>query len=535
MTNGRGGGKSVGSLRWVLPFLLVLGAALRLGLFLAHRCLWTDEAWLALNILHRGPSELLRPLEFDQVAPPGFLLLVKGAQEVFGSSELALRLVPLLLGLASLPLFFSLARRSLRPGAVPVACLLFAIAEPLVLYATEVKPYSGDVAVALMLWWFASRVERFAPGPGFFLIFGLAGAAAILFSYPAVFVLGGIGLGILLGAEAGKRSRVLAGLALSACFWGAGAVAVHSMLLHDALQKARLTQYFTESVQGFPPGGLLAGARWVLGRAFRLVEFPGGLDHGGLPILCVLVGAVTLARRDRRAVAAWMGAFALALLAASAGVYPFEGRLVLFLVPAVYLLAAEGVQQIRSLLRCAPAGGSLVSGALVVLLLWHPVAGSFDGIKRPRHYEQLAPVLHHVSASRRPGDAVYMYYGAQYAARYYLETRRFTLVDLPVSDLLASSTEAVGSGWYAPALVSRPPTFFVGSPSRGDWLGYGRQLDALAGLPRIWVIFSHVNPVFLGVDERRLFLEHLDAAGTRLEAFEQPGASAFLYDLRPRR
>jgi hypothetical protein len=175
----------------------------------------------------------------------------------------------------------------------------------------------------------------------------------------------------------------------------------------------------------------------------------------------------------------------------------------------------------------------LVAAALVMLLLYHPIGASFDGLVHPRYFEQLEPVLEHVSASRRPGDAVYLYYSAQYAARYYLETRRISLADVPTSDLLAPAAEAT-QGWYAAALVSRPPSFFVGSGSRQDWLDYGRQLDVLAGRPRVWIIFSHVN-IRLGVDERRLFLEHLDAAGTRLAAFEQPGASAFLYDLRARR
>jgi hypothetical protein len=99
-----------------------------------------------------------------------------------------------------------------------------------------------------------------------------------------------------------------------------------------------------------------------------------------------------------------------------------------------------------------------------------------------------------------------------------------------MAGLLASVTYSGDSNWYSPALVSRPPGFLVGTSSRDDWLGYGRQVDTLSGSSRVWVIFSHVN-IFLRVDEKRLFLELLDAAGTRLAAFEQPGASAFLYDL----
>lgn len=513
------------------PVLFVLGAGLRIGLYLANRGLWADESRLALSILHRTPRDLLKPLEFGQVAPPGFLLLVKGAQQIFGGSELALRLVPLLAGLASLALFFALARRCLKPAAALLACFLFAIAEPLVLYATEVKPYAGDVATTLALCWLTVAIGRAPLRPVHWAILSLAGAVAILFSFPAVFVLGGIGLALLLGGEPPNRTRTLFGLAVAAGLWAVGLLATLRLSSLPAGENARLLQYFTESLPGFPPGGILAGARWLAGRIPRLFEFPGGLDHG-LSVLCAVAGTVALARRAPRLLAVWAGAAALALAAACLHLYPFEGRLVLFLVPAVYLLVGEGVEQIRSLLRFAPAGGALVSGALVILVLMHPVAGSFDGMKQPRHFEQLVPVLRHVSAARRPGDAVFVYYAAQYGIRYYLETRRLTLVDLPLSELLAPTAQTVGSGWYPPALVSRPPSFFVGTESRENWLDYGRQLEALSGLPRVWIIFSHVN-VFLGIDERRFCLEHLDAAGTRLDAFEQPGASAYLYDLSP--
>jgi hypothetical protein len=440
-----------------------------------------------------------------------------------------LRLVPLLTGLGSLALFFALARRCLKPAAALIACVLFAVAEPLILYATEVKPYSGDVTAALALCWLAVGIGKEPPRPVHWVILGLAGAVAILFSFPAVFVLGGIGLAFVTGAGPPGRTRTLVGLAIASALWVVGLLATLSLSSLPAGESARLLQYFTESLPGFPPGGILAGARWLAGRIPRLFEFPGGLDRG-LSVFCAVAGAAGLARREPRLLTMWAGTMALALAAACLHLYPFEGRLVLFLVPAVYLLVGEGIEQIRALLRFAPEGGSLVAAALVLLVLMHPVAGSYDGMKRPRHFEQLVPVLRHVTAERRPGDAVFVYYAAQYGVRYYLETRRFSLVDLPLSELLAPTAQAVGAGWYPPALVSRPPSFFVGTESRENWLDYLRQLRALGGLPRVWIIFSHVN-VFLGVDEQRLSLEQLDAAGTRLDAFEQPGASAYLYDL----
>ena len=53
------------------------------------------------------------------MAPPGWLLLQKGAVLLLGEGEHALRLVPLLGSLVTLPLCWHVARRILRPGVGP--------------------------------------------------------------------------------------------------------------------------------------------------------------------------------------------------------------------------------------------------------------------------------------------------------------------------------------------------------------------------------------------------------------------------------
>ena len=61
-----------------------------------------DEAMIALNIERRSYAELFGTLDFNQAAPLGFLWLEKAAVQLLGPSELALRLWPLLAGIAAL-------------------------------------------------------------------------------------------------------------------------------------------------------------------------------------------------------------------------------------------------------------------------------------------------------------------------------------------------------------------------------------------------------------------------------------------------
>ena len=81
---------------WIL---VVLGIVLRMQQYIANRSLWHDEANLALNLVNRSFGGLTQPLDFDQGAPIGFLLLEKLFIVLIGSQDYVLRLIPLLSGL----------------------------------------------------------------------------------------------------------------------------------------------------------------------------------------------------------------------------------------------------------------------------------------------------------------------------------------------------------------------------------------------------------------------------------------------------
>ena len=152
----------------------------------------------ALNIVDRSFVQLLKPLDYGQGAPVGFLMLERTAFHLFGPGEYALRLFPFLSGMISLLLFYRLAKQSLPSRAVPIALGLFATAAPLIYYSSEVKQYSGDVAIALLLWSAAIYYASCKLTLGRVAVFGVLGAVSIWFSHPATFVLAGIGVSLIL-------------------------------------------------------------------------------------------------------------------------------------------------------------------------------------------------------------------------------------------------------------------------------------------------------------------------------------------------
>ena len=171
---------------------LLLGIAVRAVRFLLCFPLWPDEAYLAHNYLDRGYFDLLKPLDFIQIAPILYLWVQKTFVNLFGFSEYSLRLYSLLCGVASLFVFRYLAGRLLRGTALVLAVAVFAVAYPLVRYSGEAKPYGGDMLVAMILATLAVLWQEQPDKSRWWWALTLAMPLAMLLSYPAAFMGGGI-------------------------------------------------------------------------------------------------------------------------------------------------------------------------------------------------------------------------------------------------------------------------------------------------------------------------------------------------------
>ncbi len=129
----------------VLRVLLVIGAVVAVGgglvlRFWTRSDLWLDEA-LTVNIagvpLHEIPSYLKR-----DGAPPLFYVLLHYWMEVFGTSDVAVRALPGLFGVVTLPLAWLAGRRLAGRTGAWAALLLVATSPFAVRYDTETRMYS---------------------------------------------------------------------------------------------------------------------------------------------------------------------------------------------------------------------------------------------------------------------------------------------------------------------------------------------------------------------------------------------------------
>jgi len=484
---------------------ILVGVALRLWQYLANPSLWVDEAAVARNVLDRDVAHLFGGLDYGQVAPPGFLLGVKVSAALFGGSEYALRIVPLIAGLAGPLLFYLAARAILRPLGAIVATSLFSLAVPLIFFAADLKQYSTDVAMTLLVLVIALRIGRSALTARGVVKYSLGVALILFFSQAAVFAATSAGAVIVVDALV----RRLPDRPLRAALVALWAIAVLATVLHgrstlSPVAAAYLHRFWAPGFMPIPAAfaWFWATARSVFAGGPNPAAFDGSL-HYPLPFLFVLlvaIGGVGLCVRKPVAGALLIGPIGLALLASAARLYPFNARLCLFLLPSFLLALVVGVENLGDLLRWQPA--RYAPWVLVPFAAWalvrHPPPW------RPEH---LRPVLEHVAERHRPGDALWVYYGEGQAYAYYSKS------------------------------IPLPADVRVATCDRADPRDLLRQVDVERGRARVWILLAHGSGPF-GFDELGMLLAYLETIGRRIEGFHSPAedetlnrAEADLFDL----
>ena len=228
----------------LLALACAAGVLLRLLAYVQRPSFWIDEAMLGLNIILRSPTELLRPLDFEQVAPIGFLMLTRTVVAVFGAGEQALRAVPLLGACAVVILFPFIFAKSIDKAALLPATMLIAFSPLLIRYGNELKPYSTDALVALgILGWTLARVSSRQPIP--LARLALIGCVAILLSIPSIFVLIPAAMYATWVAVRARDRRALVGTVVIGSVWLAEVLALRRFIYEaDAATTTYLTTFW---------------------------------------------------------------------------------------------------------------------------------------------------------------------------------------------------------------------------------------------------------------------------------------------------
>lgn len=281
--------------RLPLAGVVLLAALLRLPT-LGEQSLWSDEAATAA-VLDVALGDLLAAVRDSESTPPLFYLLAWPVVDLLGGGETALRLVPALCSIATVPVLAAVGARLGGERAGLVTGLLAATSPLLVWFGQEARAYA-----LLVLLCGLATLALLDRRP---LAWGLAAAAALATHYFAVFLLVPQGVA-LLARTPGLRARAAAVLP---------PVAAGLALLPLAVDQRRADR--ASFIGELPLTERLASLakQWL-----------SGYDAPGEVVLTVLAGALVAAGIaalrgvDRRGLTAVVvAALALPLLAAAAG------------------------------------------------------------------------------------------------------------------------------------------------------------------------------------------------------------------------
>jgi Dolichyl-phosphate-mannose-protein mannosyltransferase len=478
--------------------LLLLGVVLRLRQYLSGRSLWADEAMLALNIVNRDFAALFQPLEYDQGAPLGFLLVEKFFNVILGRHELVFRFFPLLAGLASLWLFYLLAKRTLRGAGFYLALALFAVNPALIYYSSEAKQYVLDVTVTLGLLLLATPVFQGRSNQKNYIYLGLAGLVGLWFSHPALFIVAGIGIALAiqyLRTQDHKNLRTILGIGL---LWLANLALLYFINLRNLSQNDYLTDYWSAGFLPLPPWSDLGWINELITYQFNVQLVP------VLVLILILAGWFVMFREQGSVALSFALITVFAFTASALRLYPVNGRLSLFLIPLGIILLGKAVEFIQASFSsnklAATVAVTVVSGYLLIT----PLVTSVQNFITPKYYEHIRPTMQILSDSWKDGDALFVTAWAEPAFRFYAP-----FYGLEGIEIVSTEIEDYPDGEKLKL-----------------------RIKPLVGKKRVWVLFSHVYEQG-GFNERDFLVAYLDEIGEKRREILKSGTSVYLffYDL----
>lgn len=471
-----------------------LGVCLAFIQYFLNRSLWLDEAALAINFVERDFAGLLKPLSANQVAPIGFLMVEKLMATIFGNNEMALRLFPLCCYLLSIPFVFGFAIKLFPTKNVAfLSTAIFSITNSVLRYSSEVKQYSVDVFVSAALTYFALTFT-FKNKRDYYAL-ALVGTVVIWFSNVSIILLFVIGLYILHNESVKKNYLPI----LSIIPWLISFGVYYFLFVSKHPTRTMMLDYWQDTFMPLNPFSIQFLHFWKL----SLQSIYGWLLGFGpvwfLPFLLSLFGVFRLIKK-KKYVAIYFLLFPILVHVGLSALklYPFSGRLVLYIVPSILLLLVCGSEAIIDLVRKKSKSIPKYSRLAPITLFFVPLF-----IKYPNRKEETKESLRFMESYIQKEDNIYVYNPASVAYRFYTSSGKFSF-DNKVT---------------------------IGNVFQNDETKYVSEIKSLKG--RTWLLFAHVYPLDQKINEETFIVNALKNSGNEfLLNFKTKGSSAYLVDIK---
>ena len=449
------------SIDLILLLFILLGFVLALVNFFHFRSLWLDEASLALNIVNKPVKELLKPLDYEQVAPIGFLMVEKVFSSIFGNTDWSLRIFPLLLFFPSVYLMYKLALIIFREKSFALfAAAFFSLSYYPLYYSAEVKQYMVDVFICLCIT-FSTLLFSKTDAKKYWEIYALIGIVSVWFSNISVILLFTTGLYFLFNNRKQKENYIAIILVVGS--WVMSFIIYYFLFVYKHPSQQFMVEYWSNA-NAFLPEHILSKEFFLAlyGKIKELLK----LYHYRLFFVFILISVIGffyLIRKRKEVLFLISFPIIIHLVLSYLKLYPFHGRLILYQYPFLVLILVSCLFQFYNLLK--PKLQQLAIYLILAPLLLN-VFNLFHRNNFPIEKEEIKKSLEQLNANLEDGDKIYVYHSS-YRPFIFYKANYSTIAGMDNSNII------------------------VGESNIENWPKYNDIIENIEG--NIWILFSHVR------------------------------------------
>lgn len=416
---------------------------------------------MARNVVERSPLEFFKVLDYEQYAPPLFLVIQKFNTWWMGVSEMAFRFFPLIAALISLYLIYVISKRFLQPGiGMFMVFFLFAFSEYYLHFGTEGKQYASDVMIALLLLNEALKISK-KSGKINWWKWSVGGALVIWLSMPSVFILAGVGVYFLwLQFRLRKKTGIIQ-VGVLILSWLLSFGLYYFLILKSDVEKDALRSFHDPYFLPIFPTSVEE-----ITKVLNILQsvMSSTIGHTVIALTTGIIGLVAgiwvMFKSFREELLLFLIPVAAVFFASALQQYSLIPRLTLFFTPILILVIGIGLQQ---LMIVKMTWSKIIFSILIIGTL-----AIHDGVKylwKPYEIEEVRRVLIEVEKEQHKGDFFYISHNAKPAFYFYTQLHR--------NRAQFSFENTVLGDWRM-------------NPEPADWTPGTEKIE------RVWVIYSHL-------------------------------------------
>ncbi|TDI81608.1 MAG: hypothetical protein E2O83_00725 [Bacteroidetes bacterium] len=455
-----------------IPFQRIIYLFIFIGIFLAiyqffyNRSLWLDEAMLSLNIVNSSFLELLEPLNYKQAAPIGFLWAEKFFTWIFGNNDWALRIYPLISFLLSIYIIYRLFFKLSSNKYISLLAIgLYSIESIFIRYATEVKQYQIDVLLFSLIL-YATISTKFYNKRAIFL-YTLLTVVSIWISNISILAIIVAGLYLLV-----KKVYIdkIYNVFIVFIAWLISFGAYYYYFIYDHPLKPFMMNYWKEHFLPLNHSGNEAldflrihfqdiYYKWLLLENFWVAA-----------IWISVLGIVYLVLLKKfKLLYFLLFPILLHLILSAFKLYPFEGRLILYLMPSLLLILFYGLfailEKVNIMLKILSTRKFNRSIQIPLVILVIPIIFVLSKTLEnfPIERQNIKSSLSFIEKNIKDKEPIYIYFASKYAFAFYKNKY--------------------------PNLLKH--TIVIGKDHKNQWENHYNDIRNIDS--DFWMIFSHVR------------------------------------------